>query len=107
MEIYVQTSKLDKILNEYATSLNLNINNSKLSEAIGKMLFQKIITDYINGKISVDDLSLLCEKMYAKFDVNTTMYSLLLYGAEIEWYIRHEPLSAACAIEDLIKNFSI
>lgn len=51
----------------------------------GKQLFTEIIADYKKGIVSADD---------------TDLYSLLLSGAEIGWYIRHEQDFAAETIKD-------
>ncbi|MDQ3008472.1 MAG: hypothetical protein M3Q81_02655 [bacterium] len=100
-----ETNRLKNVLNFYESKSGINANLERISEADGKILFNLLIDDYKEGLVSVDDLSLLCEMMYAKFDRLSDMYFLLLNGAEIEWYIRNEPDVAADFISDLLKAF--
>lgn len=94
------------LLAKYAGVANVKTTLPRISEIKGKQLFKLIISDFINGKISVDDLSSLCEMVYVKINPDIELHSLLLMGAEFNWYIRHKPLIAAYAIQDLIKEFA-
>src|SRR5258708_220078 len=77
--------RLEKLLDEYAGKARVDINKEKITDYDGRKLFKLIIDDYTKGIVSVDDLSSLCEQMYAKFDSNEHFFDLLLGGAEIEW----------------------
>lgn len=99
-------NQLSALLTKYAVAANVNIALPRISENKGKQLFQLITSDLVNGKISVDDLSSLCEMVYVKINPDTDLHSLLLMGAEISWYIRHKTQVAAQAIENLIRVFA-
>lgn len=94
-----------QLLLSYTTKIGIDSKANKLSEKMGKELFNVIVKDYKDGLISVDELSALCELMYDKFDFSSETYTLLSNGAEIEWYIRNEPKIASDFIEDILNFF--
>lgn len=100
-----ENTRLKRLLKRYATSISLDLDKEKLTELEVTNLFQLILTEYVKGKVPVDDLSMFCEMVYGKLNVESDLFSLLLMGAEIEWYIRYEPQIAADAITDLLKTF--
>jgi len=104
--ISTELDRLEQLLNLYLIKAGLNNNKTLFPDSDGEKLFKIIVQDYVTGTISVDDLSTLCELFYSKLDRQSDLYSLLLMGAEVEWYIRHKPQKAANTIEDLIKTFS-
>jgi hypothetical protein len=105
-KITQEQTRLTRLLKGYSDKVGLDADQDKVSESYGEKLFKVIIQDYVVGIISVDDLSSLCEMFYSKLDIKTELYSLLLMGAEVEWYIRHRPPLAASAIENLVRKFS-
>ncbi len=94
-----------KLLNDLAKKAVVHFDLEKISEADGKKLFSYIIKEYREGLVSVDDLSSLCELMYGKFDTLSETYSHLLNGAEIEWDIRNQPISAGHSISEILEFF--
>ena len=104
-QIYLERSKDLELLNAYTSQAGIDISVNKLTDQQGIILFNLILKDYKTGKISVDNLSTLCELMYGKFSTGSDIYDLLLNGAEIEWYIRNEPAIAADFICDLLTFF--
>ncbi|MFW5704008.1 MAG: hypothetical protein ACOCXQ_04155 [Patescibacteria group bacterium] len=102
--MHPELQRIQTILSKYAKTANISL-ESKLSDYGIKRLFQPIVSDFMKGEVSLDDLSSLCEAMLDKTD-GTKLNSELLGGAEIEWHIRHSPLGATSFIEDLITTFS-
>lgn len=98
--------RLKNLLELYGVMSNVDVSRDMIPEFEGDRLFKFIVADYIQGIVSVDDLSALCEMCYGKLSINSDLHGLLLSGAEIEWDIRHTPLSAASSIETLIRKFS-
>lgn len=104
-KIYPEIERLKSLLNSYAQMADVNLEKDNVSESEGDKIFQHIIDDYVKGIVSVDDLSSLCELSYAKINSDSSLRGLLLSGAEIEWDIRHKPLSALSSIEDLVRRY--
>jgi hypothetical protein len=90
----------------YGGLVAVDVEKDRLTEDEVRKLFTRILRDYVSGAISVDDLSLLCEGVYGKLPPLSDMYSLLLGGAELEWYLRHNPSAAASELEDLLRAFA-
>ena len=94
-----------KLLKDFAENTHIDVDSERMSEKDGKKLFSFIINEYREGRVSVDDLSALCEFMYGKFDPLSQTYSHLLNGAEVEWDIRNKPIGAGYSISELFQFF--
>ncbi len=104
-EINPEIARLKKLLTNYCDEVGINPDQKTWSNTETHQLFHLIISDYIEGRVSVDDLATLCELSYLKLPPETSLFSTLLSGAEIEWDIRHNPFSAADTIEELVLVF--
>ena len=94
-----------ELLEDFVKKADVSINSEQVSEADGKKLFAFIIKEYQEGRVSVDDLSSLCEQMYGKFNPLSEAYSHLLNGAEIEWDVRNRPIAAGYSVSELLQFF--
>lgn len=98
--------RINNLAHHYTDRVGIDASKDLLSDSEGRKLFEQIVVDYVDGKICVDDLSFLCEQFYGKFSPYSDIHSILLMGAEIEWYIRHKPHVAADCTVDLIREFA-
>jgi len=100
-----EMARMRQLLESLAGAAGITLTSDSLSEPAGENLFHHIIAEYRQGRISVDDLSALCELVYGKLPPHSGLYSLLLSGADIEWDIRHTPIAAANTIAELLSRF--
>lgn len=101
-----ELKRINDLLRKYASDAGVNIDVEQIAEPDGLKLFSLIVNDFYKGIVSVDDLSFFCEMMEGKFDfVTTNLGGLLTSGMEIEWDIRHKPISAANSIDNLLHKF--
>lgn len=98
--------KLAKYLaNEGITSLDLNVSEKQLEK-----LFLVFTKDFLEYQIFFDDYSTLCEKLLValrdtKNRINSDLYTIFHYGAELSWYIRNEPVRGAHFLEILLNYY--
>ncbi len=101
------TNALDQKLAEYLekegiSSLDLNVTEEQLEK-----LFFVFTKDFLEYQIFFDEYSTLCEKlMIVLRDIPKSnyscLYSICVYGAELNWYIRNEPSRAAEFLQTIL-----
>lgn len=105
LERYIHKQEDVKLLYSYVEKVGLttsNVDGETVNEDYCRLIFTAIMQDFLAHKLSVHDLSSLCELMWQKCERYS---SLLLGAAEINWDIRHAPQTAATEIQELIKEF--
>ena len=103
---YLLREKNIELLYSYGQKTSVDVNIEEMSEENGKRVMSKIIKDFQAGLISCDDVSALCELLYAKFEYpDSDLHDLLLLGAEIEWNLRWDPITAGNYLNLLKKEF--
>lgn len=101
-----ETARVKKLIEDLAKEANADITFHQLGELEGRKFFMYIVNEYREGRISVDDLSFICELMYQKFYPDSDTYKRLKTAAEIEWEIRNTPIAACYAISELMEFFN-
>lgn len=100
-----ETTRVEKLIQDLAKEVNANITFHQLEELEGRKFFMYVINEYREGRVSVDDLSFICELMYKKFYPDSDTYKRLKTASEIEWEIRNTPIAACYAISELMEFF--
>lgn len=98
---------LDKRLTIYLSNEGL-ISVEESSEMQLKSLLFAFIKDFLDHQLPFDDLSSFCEKVFiALRDIpdrkDSDLFSICNYGAELNWYIRNEPIRAADFLETILE----
>lgn len=105
-DIYKERAKEYSLLQKLANHTQVNVDADKISDADCRKLFTLIINQYKENKLSGNELSALCELVYGKLSTDSKLYDLLQLGAEIGWYLKHQPNLAEETIDDLTEEFS-
>src|SRR5690606_32491893 len=93
-------------LYSYSEKINANIEVDEMPTNESKKLMIEVFKDFQAGHLSADDVSAVCELLYAKFEhTDPDLYDLLLLGSEIEWYLRWDPMKAGDFLNELKKVF--
>jgi esterase/lipase superfamily enzyme len=79
------------ILSNYANNANVDFSLEKLSDLQCKLIFHLIFKDFQEGKLSLDDFSMLSEVLSQKSSPSGNVYWELLLAAELEWYEKNDP----------------
>ncbi|MEX0895676.1 MAG: hypothetical protein WDZ94_01910 [Patescibacteria group bacterium] len=97
--------KIERLLEKYYLWADADINQQELSLEEGEKIGVCIVEDYMNGKLSVDELSTCCGRVYQKLDSSLDVYDLFKEGSTISQDIRKHPSTAGRKIADLLDYF--
>lgn len=103
----VRAELLDKRLNSYLSEEGL-VSVEEASETQLKNLVFAFIKDFLDHQLSFDDLSSLCQEIFVVLQnkpdrEDSDLFSMCNYGAELNWYIRNEPVRAADFLETILE----
>jgi hypothetical protein len=103
----VRAEALDKRLTSYLSKEGL-VSIEVASEEQLKSLVIDFVKDFLNHQLTFDDLSSLCEKVFVVLQEkpdrkDSNLFSMCNYGAELNWYIRNEPVRAADFLETILE----
>lgn len=110
MKKYIDNKDLDKKLEKYLELENIVVLDIKTTDRKIENLLLVFVEDFLSYKLFLDDFSSLCEKMLGvlqnkKKDVDSDLFMICHYGAELSWYIRNEPSKAASFMESILKYY--
>ena len=99
--------ELNKRLTSYLRKEGLTSVTESSEKDLKRLVFA-FIKDFLEYQLSFDDFSSLCEQILIELQDrsdrrDSDLFSICNYGAELNWYIRNEPVRAADFLETILE----
>jgi len=98
-KIFGQDTKTKEIFYSYLKKIGVKSKKDLIDSQNHTTLFKVLTNDFLEQKLDTDDYSILLEKFWAILSDNPNtrdqkITSIALLGAELEWYLRNDPIKA-------------
>lgn len=98
---------LNKRLTSYLRKEDLTSVTESSEKDLKRLVFA-FIKDFLEYQLSFDDFSSLCEQILIELRnrpdrKDSDLFSMCNYGAELNWYIRNEPVRAGDFLETILE----
>ena len=111
-KIFGQDTKTKKLFLSYLSKSNIKSVEELVDNQNYIIYFKTTTKNFLEHKLDTDDYSILLEKLWAILSGNPNtrdqkITDIALLGAELEWYLRNDPIKAGEFLNEVLNFYKM